>query len=131
MNDILKPIRDCKDPWSKMISISNIQLCLNLFSRLKAVKIDLKIETIHLALFEQKTLMSDRRAKCYEQQVLALREAQEEAIPEEPESGRDMVLNLAIRINKAETREMIETKCDFFFKFIEQEVIAMRYQMAQ
>ena len=42
-----------------------------------------------------------------------------------------MVLNLAIRINKAETREMIETKCDFFFKFIEQEVIAVRYQVAQ
>ena len=73
LNDNLKPIRDCKDLWSEMISISNIQLCLNLFSRLKAVIPDLKIETNHLALFEQKTLMSDRRAKYYEQQVLALR----------------------------------------------------------
>ena len=51
--------------------------------------------------------MNDRRAKYYEQQVLALREAQEGAIPEEPESGRDMVLNLSIRINEARTQEMI------------------------
>ena len=24
LNDSLKPIRDCKDPWSKMITISNL-----------------------------------------------------------------------------------------------------------
>ena len=82
LSDSLKPVRECKDPWTKNISISNIQLCLNLFSRLKAVKLDLKIETTHLVLFEQKTLMSDRRAKYYEQQVIALKEAQDEAIPE-------------------------------------------------
>ena len=77
------------------------------------MKLDLKIETTHLALFEQKTLMSDRRTKYYKQQVLALREAQEEAIPEEPESGRDMVLNLSIRINEVQTQEMIGAKRDF------------------
>ena len=74
----------------------------------------MKIETTNLALFEQKTLMSDRRTKYYKQQVLALREAQEEAIPEEPESGRDMALNLSIRINKAQPQEMIGAKHDLF-----------------
>ena len=54
LSDSLKPLRDCKDPWAKNVSISNIQLSLNLFSRLKAVNLDVKIETIHLALFEQK-----------------------------------------------------------------------------
>ena len=57
--------------------------------------------------------MSDRRAKYYQQQVIALREAQEEAIAEEP------------------AKEMIGAKRDFYFKFIEQEVIALRYQVAQ
>ena len=42
-----------------------------------------------------------------------------------------MVLNLSIRINEAQTQEMIGAKRDFFFKFIEQEVIALRYQVAQ
>jgi len=64
------------------------------------VKLDLKVETVHLALFEQKTLMADRRSKYYEHQVEVLQKAQEEAIPEEPVSGRDMVLDLSIRINK-------------------------------
>ena len=66
-----------------MISISNMQLCLKFSSRLKAVKLDLKVETVHLELFEQKNLMADRRYKYYEQQLEALREIQEEAIPEE------------------------------------------------
>ena len=123
LSDSLKPLRDCKDPWTKNVSISNIQLSLNLYSRLKALNLDVKIETTHLALFEQKTLMSDRRAKYYEQQVVALREAQEEAIAEEPATGRDMVLNLSVRINKAQTKEMTRVKRDFYFKFIEQEVI--------
>ena len=75
--------------------------------------------------------MADRRSKYYEQQVLALREAQEEAIAEEPESGKAMVLNLSIQIDKAQTQEMIGAKRYFFFKFIEQEVAALRYQVAQ
>ena len=52
-------------------------------------------------------------------------------IPEEPETGKAMVLNLSIRINKAQTQEMIGAKRDFFFKFIEKEVAALRYQEAQ
>ena len=95
------------------------------------MKLDLKIETTHLALFEQKSLIADRRSKYYEQQVLALREAQEEASPENPESGRDMVLNISIRINETQTQEMIGAKRDFFFKFIEQEVSVLMYQVAQ
>ena len=51
---------------------SNIQLSLNLYSRLKAVNLDVKIETTYLDSFEQKTLMSDRRAKYHEQQVVVL-----------------------------------------------------------
>ena len=131
LHDSLKPIRDSKDSWSKMISISNVQMCLNLFSRLKAGKLDQKIETVHLALFEQKTLMVDRRSKYYEEQVQALREAKEEAVKGEPENGRAMVLNLSIRINEAQTQEMIGAKIDFFFNFIEKEVAALRYQIAQ
>ena len=127
LSDSLKPLRDCKDPWTKNVSISNIQLSLNLFSRLKTVNLDVKIETTHLALFEQKTLMSDHRAKYCEQEVIALREAHEEAIAEETATGRDMVLNLSVRINEAQTKEMIGAKRDFYFKFIEQEVIALRY----
>ena len=50
LNDSLKPNREAKDPWSKKISISNIQICLNLFSRRKLVKLDTKIETITCAL---------------------------------------------------------------------------------
>ena len=53
LSDSLKPLRDCKDPWTKNVSISNIQLSLNLYSRLKAVNFDVKIETTHLALFEK------------------------------------------------------------------------------
>ena len=56
--DSLKPISGAKDPWTKMISTSNIHLCLNLYSRLKSVKLYQKIETVHLALFAQKTLMA-------------------------------------------------------------------------
>ena len=67
LSDSLKPLRDCKDPWTRNVSISNIHLSLNLYSRLKAVNMDMKIKTTHLALFEQKTLMSERRAKYYEQ----------------------------------------------------------------
>ena len=82
-------------------------------------------------MFEQKPLMADRRSKYYKKQVEALRESQEEAIPEEPESGRAMVLNLAIQINLVQTQEMIGAKRDFLFKFIEQEVAALRHQVAQ
>ena len=71
------------------------------------MKLDLKVERVHLALFEQKTLMADRRSKYYEEQVEAFIEAQEEAIPEERESGRVVVLNLSIRENEAQTQEMI------------------------
>ena len=60
LSDSLKPLKESKDPWTKNVSISNIQLALNLYSRLKAVNLDVKIETTHLALFEQKTLMPDR-----------------------------------------------------------------------
>ena len=88
----------------KMVNISNIQLCLNFYSRLKSVKFDEKIETVHLALFEQKTLMVDRRSKYYEQQVQALREAHEEVVPEAPGSGREMVLNLSVRINEVQAQ---------------------------
>ena len=42
-----------------------------------------------------------------------------------------MVLNLSIRINEAQTQEMIGAKRDFFFKFIEKEVAELRYQVAQ
>ena len=121
----MKPLRDCKDPWSKNVSISNIQLVHNLYSRLKAVNLDVKIETNRLALLEQKTLMPDRRSKYYEQQVIALKEAQDEAIAEESATGRDMVLNLSVRLNEAQTLEMIGAKRDFYLKFIEQEVIAL------
>ena len=75
--------------------------------------------------------MPERRSKYYEQQVIALKEAQDEAIAEEPATGRDMVLNLSVRINEAQTLEMIGAKRDFYLKFIEQEVIALRYQVAQ
>ena len=68
-----------------------------------------KIETVHLALFEQKTIMVDRRSKYYEQQVQALREAQDEVVPEAPGSGREMVLNLSVRINEIQAQEMIST----------------------
>lgn len=102
-----------------------------MYSRLKAVNLDVKIETIYLALFEQKTLMPDRRSKYYEQQVVALREAQEEAIAKEPSTGRDMVFNLYVRINEAQTKEMVGAKREFYFKFIEHDVVALRYQVAQ
>ena len=49
--DYLNSKYDSKDPWSKIVSISNIQLCLNLYSRHKSVKLDQKIETVHLALW--------------------------------------------------------------------------------
>ena len=65
----LKPIKDAKDPWSKKVSVNNIHLCLNLHVRLKSVKLDEKIETQHLALFEQKYLLTERRSKYYESQV--------------------------------------------------------------
>ena len=52
LHDSLKPIGDAMDPLSKLISISNIKMCLNLYSRLKSVKLDQKIETVHLALFQ-------------------------------------------------------------------------------
>ena len=39
-----------------------------------------------------------------------MREAQEKAIPEERESGRAIVLNLSIRENEAQTKEMIGAK---------------------
>ena len=94
LHDSLKPIRNTKDPWSKKISISNIQLCLNLYSRLKSVKLDEKIKTVHLALFEQKCLIAERRSKYYELQVQALQENMDEAVPEALENGREMVLNL-------------------------------------
>jgi len=42
------------------------------------VKLDSKIETQHLALFEQNCLLEDRRSKYYEAQVEALRLAMEE-----------------------------------------------------
>ena len=69
--------------------------------------------------------MPERRSKYYEQQVIALKEAQE------PATRRDMVLNLSVCINEAQTMEMIGAKRDFYLKFIEQEVIALRYQVAQ
>jgi len=37
LNDSLQPTLDAKEPCSKKVSISNIQLCLNLYSRLKSV----------------------------------------------------------------------------------------------
>ena len=42
LHDSLKPIGDAKAPWSKIVNISNIQLCLNLYSRLKSIKLDKK-----------------------------------------------------------------------------------------
>ena len=67
---------------------------------------------ISIALFEQKTLMSDHPAKYYEQQVVALRSPRR-GNNEEPATGRDMVLNLSVRINEAQTKEMIGAKRDF------------------
>ena len=63
-----------------------------------------KIETVHLALFEQQTHMADRRSKYYEQRVQALREAQNEVVPAAPGSGREMVLNLSVRINEVQAQ---------------------------
>ena len=63
--------------------------------------------------------MADMRSMYCEQQVQALREAQEEIVPKESESGRDMVLNLSIRINEAQAQAMIGSKRAFFFSFIE------------
>ena len=60
--------------------------------------------------------MADRRSKYYKKQVEALRESQEEAIPEEPESGRAMVLNLSIRTNETQTQEMIGEKKRFLLQ---------------
>ena len=40
LHDCLKPICYANDAWTKIISISNIQMCLNLYSRLKSVKLD-------------------------------------------------------------------------------------------
>ena len=42
-----------------------------------------------------------------------------------------MVLNLSVRINEAQTKEMVGAKREFYFKFIEQKVVALRYQVAQ
>ena len=42
-----------------------------------------------------------------------------------------MVLNLSVRINEALAQEMIPAKRTFFFSFVEKEVAAMRYQLAQ
>ena len=63
LNDSLKCIRDAKDPLSKGVSISNIQICINTYERMKSVKLDRKIETQHLALFEQTRLLEERRSK--------------------------------------------------------------------
>ena len=60
LNGSLKPIREAKDPWSKKIYLSNIQICLNLYSILKSVKLDSKIETQHLALIEQNCILENR-----------------------------------------------------------------------
>ena len=43
----------------------------------------------------------------------------------------EMVLNLSVRINEAQAQEMIGAKRSFFFTFIEKEVAAIRYQLAQ
>ena len=42
-----------------------------------------------------------------------------------------MGLNLSIRINEAQAQEMIEAKRSFFLSYIEKEVAALRYQLAQ
>ena len=65
-------------------------MCLNLYSGLKSVKLNKKIETVHLALFEHKCLMADRQSKYYELQVQAMREARDEVVPEVPENGREI-----------------------------------------
>ena len=52
-------------------------------------------------------------------------------IPEEPATDRDMVLNLSVRINETQTQEIIRAKRDLYFKFIEQQVIVLRYQVGQ
>ena len=57
--------------------------------------------------FEQKTLMADRRSKYYEQRVQALRKAQDEVVPAAPGSGRERVLNLSVRINEVQAKEII------------------------
>ena len=63
LSDSFKPIKDTKESWTKKVSINNIQLCLNLYARLKSVKLDEKIETQHLALFEQKCILTERISK--------------------------------------------------------------------
>ena len=101
LNNSLKQIREAKDPWSMRISISNMQICLNLYFKLRSVKLDSKIETQHLALFEQKCLLEDRRSKYYEAQVEALRLAMEEI--EQPEAtGRKLILNMSLKVNEVQ-----------------------------
>ena len=75
--------------------------------------------------------MADWRSKHYKQQVQALREAQEEVVPEAPLNGRAMALDLSVRINEDQAQDMIEAKRSFFFSFIEKEFAALRYQLAQ
>ena len=90
-NDSLKPIREAKDPCCMKISISNIQNYLNLYSRLKSVKLDSKIETQCLALFKQKCLLEERRAKYYEAQVQDLCEAMDD-LDQPKEIGSEVII---------------------------------------
>ena len=120
LNDSLKQIRETKDPRSKKILISNIQICLNLHSRLKSVKFDSKIETQHLALFEQKCLLEDRRLKCYEVQVEALRLAMKD-LEQLEETGRELILNMSLIVNEIQAQGQMDAKINFFFRFIEKE----------
>ena len=55
----------------------------------------------------------------------------DETVSEAHENGREMVLNLSVWINEAQNQERIPAKRMFFFSFIEKEVAALRYQLAQ
>ena len=89
------------------------------------MKHDSKIKTQHLALFEHKFLLEDRRSKYYEAQVEALRLAMEEIEPPD-EAGRELILNISLRVNEVQAQGHMEAKKNFFFSFIEKECDALR-----
>ena len=101
-----------------------------MYSHLQYVKLDTKIETQHLALFQQKSLLDDRRAKYYEAQFEAPCEAMDE-LEQPKETGRELILNMSLRVNEIQAQGHMEAKRNFFFTFIEKEYEVLRYAESQ
>ena len=131
----IMPIEKLKEPSNAIQAINNIEKVLNIMRSIDHAKLNYKIQARHIAIFQQKTIMENRKQQFQSAMLRIIREAERNAgnvlDNTEEMNARDLLLNMSLQLQANLQTSQVEEERKALKNYLQEELEELRYQRAQ